>query len=265
MRSNGEAICRSGPLFQPLVPSQEIPDEDPSRHRGNGSLAGAAFSNSEGGVQGDIATALEISRRSVMSYSIIGTGSVGSTLASFLAKAGIEVGLANTKGAEAVEPLAGKLGRSVVAKSLDDALKADVIFFAVQFLQFKDVASARSDWTGKIAIDVTNAFKLPPEVMEAELNGRLSSEVNAERVPGAKLVKAFNQLPMNVLSSPVPAGGRRVVFISSDDKDASAKVARLAEELGFAPIEVGKIGEGGRLIQVGNALVFQDLIKFEKR
>jgi predicted dinucleotide-binding enzyme len=208
---------------------------------------------------------VEICRRSVMSYSIIGTGSVGSTLASFFAKAGIEVGLANTKGAEVVEPLAGKLGQSVVAKSLDDALKADVIFFALQFLQFKNAASALSDWTGKIVIDVTNAFKLPPEVLEAELNGRLSSEVNAERVPGAKLVKAFNQLPMNVLSRPVPAGGRRVVFISSDDEDASAKVARLAEELGFAPIEVGKIDGGGRLIQVGNALAYQDLIKFEKR
>jgi 8-hydroxy-5-deazaflavin:NADPH oxidoreductase len=200
-----------------------------------------------------------------MSYSIIGTGIVGSTLASFFAKTEIEVAIANTKGADAVEPLARKLGRSVVAKSLDDALKADVIFYAVQFLQFKKVAAALSDWTGKIVIDVTNAFQLPAEVMEAELNGRLSSEVNAERVPGGKLVKAFNQLPMNVLSSPVPAGGRRVVFISSDDENASAKVARLAEELGFAPIEVGKIGEGGRLIQVGNALVLQDLIRFENR
>jgi 8-hydroxy-5-deazaflavin:NADPH oxidoreductase len=200
-----------------------------------------------------------------MSYSIIGTGIVGSTLASFFAKAEIEVAVANTKGADAVEPLARKLGRSVVAKSFDDALEADIIFFAVQFLQFKKVAAALSDWTGKIVIDVTNAFKLPAEVMEAELNGRLSSEVNAERVPGGKLVKAFNQLPMNVLSSPVPAGGRRVVFISSDDENASAKVVRLAEELGFAPIEVGKIGEGGRLIQIGNALVLQDLIRFENR
>jgi 8-hydroxy-5-deazaflavin:NADPH oxidoreductase len=200
-----------------------------------------------------------------MSYSIIGTGSVGSTLASFFAKAGIEVGLANTKGADAVEPLARKIGRSVVAKSLDDALKVDVIFFAVPFLRFKEVASALSDWTGKIVIDATNAFKLPAEVLEAELHGRPSSEVNAERVSGAKLVKAFNHLAMQVLSSPVPAGGRRVSFISSDHRDASAKVARLAEELGFAPIEVGKIDEGGRLIQVGNALVFQDLIKFEKK
>jgi 8-hydroxy-5-deazaflavin:NADPH oxidoreductase len=200
-----------------------------------------------------------------MSYSIVGTGIVGTTLASFFAKAGIEVALANTKGAAAVEPLATKLGPSIMAKSFDDALKADVIFFAVQFVQFKNVASALSDWTGKIVIDVTNTFKLPADVMKTELDGRLSSEVNAERVPGAKLVKAFNHLPMNVLSSPVPAGGERVVFIASDDADASAKVARLAQELGFAPIELGKIGEGGRLIHVGNALVFQDLIRFEKR
>jgi 3-hydroxyacyl-CoA dehydrogenase len=48
-----------------------------------------------------------------MSYSVIGTGTVGSTLASFFANAGIEVALASTKGADAVEPLARKIGRSV--------------------------------------------------------------------------------------------------------------------------------------------------------
>jgi predicted dinucleotide-binding enzyme len=64
-----------------------------------------------------------------------------------------------------------------------------------------------------------------------------------------------------VLASPVPDGGKRVVFISSDHEDASAEVASLAEKLGFAPIEVGKIGESGRLIQARYALVFQDQIK----
>lgn len=67
---------------------------------------------------------------------------------------------------------------------------------------------------------------------------------------------------MQGLMAPVPAGGRRVVFISSDHADASADVASLAENLGFAPIEVGRIAEGGRLIQASNALVFQNLIKF---
>ena len=199
-----------------------------------------------------------------MTYSIVGTGNVGKTLATYFAKAKMEVALANTRGAEAVEPIVKKLGGTVAARSVDEALKADTIFVAVPFLNFKDVGSLKPDWTGKIVIDVTNAFMLPADVQEAELNGRLSSEVNADRVPGAKLVKAFNQLTWQALSSPVPAGGKRVVFISSDHEDASAKVAALAEELGFAPIEVGKIGEGGRLIQAPNALVFQDLIKFKK-
>jgi len=200
-----------------------------------------------------------------MSYSIIGTGSVGRTIASLFAKAGVEVALANTRGRAAVEPIASELGGKIVASSFDEALEADVIFFAVQFLNFKDVGRARPDWSGKVVIDVTNAAFLPQEVQDRELRGRLSSEVNAHRVPGAKLVKAFNQLPMPVLSSPVPPGGKRVIFIASDHEDASAEVARLAEKLGFAPIELGKIGEGGRLIQARNALVFQDLIKFEKK
>ena len=200
-----------------------------------------------------------------MNYSIIGSGGVGSTLASYFAKAGIEVDLANSRGADAVEPVAKKLGQGVMAKSLDDALKADVIVIAVPFLKFKDVASALPGWTGKIVIDVTNAYTLPAEVQEAEFGARTSSEANAKRVPGAKLVKAFNQLPVKDLASPVPNGGKRVVFVSSDDEDASAKVARLVKDLGFAPIEVGKLGEGGRLIQAPNALAFQDLIKFEKK
>ena len=91
---------------------------------------------------------------------------------------------------------------------------------------------------------------LPPEVQQAEYQEQLISEVNAERVPGAKLVKAFNQLPFKVLASPLPDNvGRKVVFVASDHEDASATVAALAESLGFATTEVGKIAEGGRLIQ----------------
>jgi 8-hydroxy-5-deazaflavin:NADPH oxidoreductase len=198
-----------------------------------------------------------------MNYSIIGTGKVGRSLASLFAKAGIKVALASSRGPQAVEPIAKQLNGKVVAAPLDKALEADIIFFAVPFLNFKDVGSVKPSWTGKIIVDVTNAFLRPQEIENKELQGRPSSEVNAEHVPGAKLVKAFNQLPMEVLSSPVPSGGKRVVFISSDHADASAKVASLAEELGFAPIEVGRIGEGGRLIQFRNALVFQDLIKFK--
>jgi len=195
--------------------------------------------------------------------SIIGTGTVGQTFATLFARAGMEVGLANTRGADAVAPVAKEIGGEVLAQSFDQAFEADIIFFAVPFLDFKSVGTARADWTGKIVVDATNAAFLPQDVQDRELQGRLSSEVNANRVPGAKLVKAFNQLPVKVLSSPVPPGGKRVVFISSDDDGASASVARLTAGLGFAPIELGRISEGGRLIQARNALVFQDLVRFE--
>jgi predicted dinucleotide-binding enzyme len=64
-----------------------------------------------------------------------------------------------------------------------------------------------------------------------------------------------------------PQGGRRVVFVAGDDDAASASVAKLVDRLGFAPIELGKIGEGGLLIQARGRtwahLIFQDLVKFE--
>jgi len=198
-----------------------------------------------------------------MTYAIIGAGLVGATLARFFAAKDIPVLIANSRGPETLGELAAEIGPRVTPVTLTEAVKADVILVAVGAVAFKDVGGALQDWSGKIVIDVTNAFMLPPEVQQAEYQGRLTSEVNAERVPGAKLVKAFNQLPFKVLASPLPdCVGRRVVFVSSDDEDASATVAALAESLGFAAIEVGKIAEGGRLIQARAALVFQNLIKY---
>jgi 8-hydroxy-5-deazaflavin:NADPH oxidoreductase len=198
-----------------------------------------------------------------MKFSIVGAGLVGKTLAGIFARQGVEVLIANSRGPDSLTAMAAELGPHVVPVTVDRALDADVVIFAVGFLNFKEVAAKRPDWTGKIVVDVTNAFTLPAEVQQTELHGRLSSEVNAERVRGAKLVKAFNQLPMRSLIAPLPdSTGRRVVFVASDHEDASTEVSRLAERLGFAPIEVGKIAEGGRLIQARAALVFQNLIKY---
>jgi predicted dinucleotide-binding enzyme len=198
-----------------------------------------------------------------MKFSIVGAGLVGKTLAGIFARQGVEVLIANSRGPDSLTAMAAELGPHVVPVTVDRALDADVVIFAVGFLNFKEVAAKRPDWTGKIVVDVTNAFTLPAEVQQTELHGRLSSEVNAERVRGAKLVKAFNQLPMRSLIAPLSdSTGRRVVFVASDHEDASAEVSRLAERLGFAPIEVGKIAEGGRLIQARAALVFQNLIKY---
>lgn len=198
-----------------------------------------------------------------MTYAIIGSGTVGSTLARLFAAKNVPVSIANSRGPETLSDLAAELGSIVTPVSVEEAVEADIVLFAVGSVAFKDVGALRKDWSGKIVVDVTNGFMLPPEVQEAEFHGRLTSEVNAERVPGGKLVKAFNQLPLKVLAAPVPDDvGRRAVFVSSDHEDASGAVAKLVEELGFAAIEVGKLAEGGRLIQARAPLVFQNLIKY---
>lgn len=198
-----------------------------------------------------------------MKYAIIGSGSVGATLARLFAAKDIPVTIANSRGPETLTELAAKIGRTVTPVAVAEAVRADIILVAVGAIAFKDVGALLQDWSGKIVVDLTNGFMLPPEVQQTEYHGRLTSEVNAERVPGAKLVKAFNHLPFKVLASPLPDNvGRRVVFVSSDHEAASATVAALAETLGFAAIEVGRVAEGGRLIQARAPLVFQNLIKY---
>lgn len=199
-------------------------------------------------------------------YSIVGSGHVGRTLAGLLAKAGIDVQIANSRGSESLAEIVTELGQHVVPVTVDRALDADVIFFAVGFLQFKDVAAKRLDWTGKIVVDVTNALNESTGVWGRDMHGRLSSEANAEFVAGAKLVKAFNHLPMQKLGTNPPVSGQRqVVFVSSNDTDASATIAALTTRLGFAPVELGRINEGGAALHgLGKpgGLLFQNLVKF---
>ena len=197
-----------------------------------------------------------------MSYAIIGTGKAGQALAKAFARKGIEVAIASRRSAEALAPVAKAIGPTIIAKSLQDAVKADVIILAIPFGTQKEVAKAAESWQGKIVIDVTNAYGVSPE----ELGNLPSSVVISQAFPGATLVKAFNHLPAEILAEdPNVEGGRRVVFISSDDDDAAAQVATLVEELGFAPVKLGRLAEGGLLVQARGKtwapLIFQDLFK----
>lgn len=198
-------------------------------------------------------------------YSIIGSGNVGRTLAGLFMKAGIDVQIANSRGPQSLAALAAELGRQVVPVTVEQALDADVIFLAVRFAQVQAVAMKRSDWSGKLVVDVTNALR-PEDWGETEARGLLSSEVNAGFVSGAKLVKAFNHLPIQKLGTNPPVSGQQqVVFVSSNDADASATIAALAARLGFAPIELGRLDGGGAALHVlpgrPGGLLFQNLVK----
>ena len=197
-----------------------------------------------------------------MSYAVIGFGKIGQALAHAFARKNIDVTVASRRPPEALAPQARAIGPTVVAKSLRDALEADTIILAVPFGEHREVAKALPSWKGKTVIDATNAFGVPVK----DLDGLPSSAVIAKAFPGAKFVKGFNHLPAGVLAEdPAITGGRRVVFLSSDDESATATVAALAVQLGYAPVSLGKIAEGGQLVQARDKiwapLIFQDLFK----
>ena len=198
-----------------------------------------------------------------MSYAIIGFGEVGQALARAFARKGIEVSVATTHDPESFASAAAAIGPTIVPKTLAEAIKADIIFLAVGYGSHRDVAKALPSWKGKTIVDVTNAYGVPAE----ELGGQPSGRLVAQAFTGARLVKGFNHLPAGILEQdPAVHGGRRVVFLSSDDDGAAAEIAALAENLGFAPIKLGGLSEGGLLVQArGNTwgqLIFKDLVKF---
>ncbi|MBZ9675054.1 NADPH-dependent F420 reductase [Mesorhizobium sp. ES1-1] len=199
-----------------------------------------------------------------MSYAIIGFGKIGHALAKAFARKGIEVSVVTTRNPESFAADAAAIGRQIIPKTLTEAVKADVIFLAVHFGSHRDVAKALPSWQGKIIVDVTNAYGVPPE----ELQGQPSSKAMAKAFTGARLVKGFNHLLAATLAQdPAVPGGRRVVFLASDDDAAAAEIGTLAESLGFSPVKLGGLSAGGLLVQArGNSwgrLIFQDLVRFD--
>src|ERR1700733_2448290 len=201
-------------------------------------------------------------RRDTMSYAIVGFGKIGQALAHAFARKNIDVIVASRRSPEELAPQARAIGPTVVAKSLQDALAADTIILAVRCGGHREIAKVLPNWEGKTVIDAMNSFPLPPE----ELDGLPSSAFVAKSFPGAKVVKGFNHLIAATLATdPVVEGGHRVVFLASNDEDAVAPVADLAKQLGFAPVKLGKLNQGGWLVhargRTWGQLIFQDVFK----
>jgi predicted dinucleotide-binding enzyme len=194
-----------------------------------------------------------------MTYSVIGSGNIGGALARQFSRAGVNVTIADRRGADTLAPLVQELGDAIVAGTIKDAVQVDIIFLVLPFAAVETFGRAKDQWRGKIVIDATNAYHVRPEL----LAGRLSSDIVAAALPGAAVVKAFNHLPAAVLAQdPSQNGGRRVVFISSNDDAAANEVKILAEQLGFSPILLGRIDEAGRLLQIDGGLILHNLVEW---
>jgi predicted dinucleotide-binding enzyme len=197
-----------------------------------------------------------------MTIGIIGSGAIGTAFARTLARAGIEATVSNSRGPDSLKDLVSELGPLIKAGTRDEAARADIVFVAVNWSKLPAALAGLPDWSGRIVIDANNPIEAPL-FKPVDLKGRISSEVVADLVPGARVVKAFNHLRADILASdPQAAGGRRVLFYSGNDNAAKAEVAALIDRIGFVGIDLGSLAVGGRLAQFpGGPLPNQNLVK----
>jgi 8-hydroxy-5-deazaflavin:NADPH oxidoreductase len=193
---------------------------------------------------------------------ILGAGAIAQALATRLVAGGFTVMLSNRRGADSLRDLTAALGTGVLAGSIDDAAAQPIVIIAIPWSQLPGVLGRVADWKRRIVIDTTNPIE-PPHFTVAGLNGRTSSEVVADLVPGARLIKAFNTLtPLTLARDPREAGGHRVIFFCGDDVAAKNDVGALLSSCGFAGVDLGGLAEGGRLMQFpGGPLPALNLIK----
>jgi predicted dinucleotide-binding enzyme len=170
-------------------------------------------------------------------------------------RAGRRVVIANSRGPESLASVVSELGDGVSAGSVEQASAVGIVVIAVPWDRVPEAVQG-IDWGGKTVIDATNDWAAD------DLNGRTSSEILADLVAGARVVKAANTLGAEVLGAdPQEAGGRRVLFVSGDDTDAKADVVALFQDAGFAAIDLGDLATGGAMQQIHQPLAGVNLIR----
>lgn len=198
-----------------------------------------------------------------MKIGIIGAGNIGATAARLFARAGHEVAVSNSRGGAGLESLVAELGDEARATGTEEAARfGEVVLIAVPFGKYE--ALPAESFAGKVVIDANNYYP-ERDGRFAQLDGgeTTSSELLAAHLKGARLVKGFNTIWFEHLAkqgdASLPVEKRRAIFIAGDDEEAKRTVSRLIEEIGFAAVDTGPLGEGGRRQQVGTSVYNKEL------
>lgn len=187
-----------------------------------------------------------------MRIAVLGTGTVGQTVAGRLAELGhdVVVGTRDVPGTRAraefsewadahpdvqVDTFAGAAGP---AELVVNATSGKVSLYAL-------AAAGRANLAGKVLLDISNALDFsagfPPSMLVKDTES-LGERIQAE-FPDVKVVKALNTLTAALMVDPGQlASGDHSVFVSGNDADAKKAVTLLLESFGHTDvIDLGDI------------------------
>lgn len=204
-----------------------------------------------------------------MNIGVVGAGHIGGNAARLFVKAGHDVAIANSRGPDTLRDLVAGLGEHARAADIPEAAGfGDVVFISIPFGRYKELPAEA--FYGKIVIDSNNYYPDRDGHYPALDEGKTtSSEMLAEHLKGATIVKGFNTIWFEHLRSQgnteLPIEERRAIFIAGDDAAAKRLVAGLIEDIGFAAVDTGGLRDGGAAQQPGTAIYNRNITASEAK
>jgi predicted dinucleotide-binding enzyme len=198
-----------------------------------------------------------------MDVGVIGAGDFAQAFAKRALKAGHKVKLSNSRGPESLRETVKRLGPGAIAASKEEAAACDMVLLAVPWDNVPETLASLPKWNNQILIDGTNPYHGKAGTFTPANVGNLStSQLVAALSPGAKVVKALNNMSApNLEADPVVNGAKRVAFISADDDGAKSRVESLLEGLGYVVVDLGNLRNGGLIQQTGGPLAGRDFLE----
>src|SRR5258705_3363817 len=153
-----------------------------------------------------------------MEIGTIGAGSFAQAFAKRALKAGHKVKLSNSRGPDSLRDIVTRLGSGATAATKEEAVACEMVLLAVPWDYVPETFASLRKWKDQILIDGTNPFHgKAGDFTPADVGNLSTSQLVVALAPGARVVKALNNMIVSDLEAdPVVNGARRVAFISAD-------------------------------------------------
>ena len=180
---------------------------------------------------------------------LIGSGSIGSTLARLAVDAGYDVVLSNSRGPETLADLVAELGpRARAATAAEAAAAGDLVVVTVPLHAHDRVPV--EPLAGKVVMDTNNYYPDRDGHLDVldRAEGTTSGLLQAH-LPSSRVVKVFNNIffvALSQLGRPSGAPDRTTLPVFGDDEGAKAEVAAFLDAIGFDALDAGTLDESWR-------------------
>ena len=179
----------------------------------------------------------------VPSVTVIGAGNIGSAVAQIALKAGASVQVLTRDAAKAAA-----VSPQVSAGTIGEPVLGDIVVLALPYPAFGAVLAAYpAGLPGKVVVDPSNPINFSTGDIVIDPVGSSAAAELAEKLAGAKVLKAFNTNFAATLASGTTGGVTTAVLVAGDDADAKATVTHLLDQFGFDTVDAGPLAEGWRI------------------